>query len=193
MVLESQGVKLRQGVARLIDSYAEGLIEKQEFAPRLRRLRERITQIEAQCQQLAEEETLHHELQLIVGRLGEFAAQVTQNLEELEWSRQRDIIRALVRRVEIALDRVQVVFRVDAFSGETDPEKKSLQLCKGSNQPTVGEYRPRWTGQTGGDRGPGRPVGRGHRREGEKPPRQCAGVPRGDSLSRRTGSGAPAG
>jgi site-specific DNA recombinase len=128
MVLESQGVKLHQGVARLIDSYAEGLIEKQEFEPRLRRLRERIAQIEAQCQRLAEEETLHHELQLIVGRLGEFAAQVTQNLEELEWSRQRDIIRALVRRVEIALDRVQVVFRVDAFSGETDREKKSLQL-----------------------------------------------------------------
>jgi site-specific DNA recombinase len=40
MVLESQGVKLHQGVARLIDSYAEALIEKQEFEPRLRRLRE---------------------------------------------------------------------------------------------------------------------------------------------------------
>jgi hypothetical protein len=90
-----------------------------------------MAQIEAQCQQLAEEETLHHELQLIVGRLAEFAAQVTQNLEELEWSRQRDIIRALVRRVEIALDRVQVVFRVDAFAGETDPEKKACNFVRG--------------------------------------------------------------
>ena len=124
MVLESQGVTLHQGVARLIDSYAEGLIEKPEFEPRLRRLRERMAQSEAQCQQLAEEETLHDALQLIVGRVGAFAAQVTQNLEALEWSRQRDMIRALVRRVEIALDRVPVVFRVDAFSGEADPEKK---------------------------------------------------------------------
>jgi site-specific DNA recombinase len=138
MVLEHQGVKLHQGVARLIDSYAEGLSEKQEFEPRLRRLRQRIAQIDAQCQQLAEEETLHHELQLLVGRLGELAAQVTHNLEELEWSRQREIIRALVRRVEIALDRVQVVFRVDAFAGEADPEKKSLQLCKGSTCCTYG-------------------------------------------------------
>jgi len=140
-VLESQGGKLQQGVARLIDSYAEGLIEKEEFEPRMKRLRQRIAQIAVQCQQLAEEEMLHHELQLIIGRLDEFAAQVTQNLEELEWSRKRDIIRALVRRVEIALDQVQVVFRVDAFAGEAEPEKKSLQLCKRSNDSALRRSR----------------------------------------------------
>jgi site-specific DNA recombinase len=59
--LESQGGKLRQGSARLIDSYAESLIEKQEFEPRVTRLRQRITQIEAQCQQLVEEETLRQD------------------------------------------------------------------------------------------------------------------------------------
>jgi site-specific DNA recombinase len=135
--LESQVGKLQQGLARLIDSYAEGLIDKQEFEPRVKRLRLRMAQIDAQCQHLAQEETLHRELQLIIGRLDEFAAQVTQNLEELEWSRKRDLIRALVRRVEIALDQVQVVFRVDAFAGEADPEKKSLQLCKRSTHPTL--------------------------------------------------------
>src|SRR5262249_780341 len=58
-------------------------------------------------------------------------------LETLEWHRKREILRALVRRVEIGLDQVQVVFRVDAFAGEADPEKKSLQLCKGSTDPTL--------------------------------------------------------
>ena len=130
--LEHQVGKLRQGLARLIDSYAEGLIEKQEFEPRVLRLRQRITHVEAQCQQLTEAETLQHELQLIIGRVEEFAAQVHQNLDGLEWPRKREILRALVRRVEIGLDQVQVVFRVDALSGEVDPEKKSLQLCKRS-------------------------------------------------------------
>jgi site-specific DNA recombinase len=132
--LERQVAKLRQGLARLIESYAEGLIEKQEFEPRVTRLRQRITHIEAQCHQLAEAETLQRELQLIIGRVEEFAAQVHQNLEALDWHRQRAILRALVRRVEIGLDQVQVVFRVDAFTGEADPEKKSLQLCKRSTQ-----------------------------------------------------------
>ena len=137
-VLERQAGKLRQGLARLIDSYAEGLIEKQEFEPRVTRLRQRITHVEAQCHQLAEAETLQRELQLIVGRVEEFAAQVQQNLETLAWQRKREILRALVRRVEIGLDQVQVVFRVDAFAGEADPEKKSLQLCKGSTAAALG-------------------------------------------------------
>jgi site-specific DNA recombinase len=139
--LETQVGKLRQGLARLIDSYAEGLIEQQEFEPRVTRLRQRIAQVEAQCQQLAEEETLQQELRLIVGRFDTFAAQVHQNLDELTWHRQREMIRALVRRVEIGLDQVQVVFRVDAFAGEEDPEKKSLQLCNRSSFPVAGEHR----------------------------------------------------
>src|SRR5262245_36263924 len=47
-VLERQVGKLRQGLARLIDSYAEGLIDKQEFEPRVTRLRQRIAHVEAQ-------------------------------------------------------------------------------------------------------------------------------------------------
>jgi site-specific DNA recombinase len=38
--------KLRQGLARLIDSYADGLIDKQECEPRILRLRRRIAQAE---------------------------------------------------------------------------------------------------------------------------------------------------
>jgi site-specific DNA recombinase len=137
IAVEYQVGKLRQGLARLIDSSAEGLIEKQEFEPRVTRLRQRMAQSEAQCQQRAEAETLQQELQLIVGRLDAFAAQVHQNLNELEWHRQREILRALVRRVEIGLEQIQVGFRVDAFAGEADSEKKSLQLCKRSEHPAL--------------------------------------------------------
>src|SRR6266700_1779977 len=49
--------KLRQGLARLIDSYADGLIDKQEFEPRILRLRRRIAQAEEQRQQLVDAET----------------------------------------------------------------------------------------------------------------------------------------
>jgi site-specific DNA recombinase len=135
--LEAQVGKLRQGLSRLIDSYTEGLIEKEEFEPRVKRLRERIGHIETQCQELAEEETLHSELRLIVGRLGDFAAQVGRDLDELEWDKKREIIRALIRRVEIGLEQVQVVFRVDSFPAESDPEKKSLQLCRRSSDTLV--------------------------------------------------------
>src|SRR5215831_6731879 len=44
--IEDQISKVRQGVARLIDSYAESLIDKSEFEPRITRLRQRLAQRE---------------------------------------------------------------------------------------------------------------------------------------------------
>ena len=129
--LEAQVGKLRQGVARLSDSYTEGLIDKDEFAPRVTRLRERIAHIEEQCEALADEELLQRAMHLIVSRLDDFAAQVGDHLEELEWAQKREIIRALVRRVEVGLEHVEVVFRVDSFPGESDPEKKACNFVGG--------------------------------------------------------------
>ena len=107
--------KLRQGLARLIDSYADGLIDKQEFEPRILRLRRRIAQAEEQRQQLVEDATLQTELQLIIGRLEDFATKVHHGLAEADWGRKRDLIRALVKRVEVARDDVNIVFRIDPY------------------------------------------------------------------------------
>ena len=131
-------------------------MDKQAFEPRVTQLRQRMAKVEAHWQPLAEAETRQRALQLIISRVEEFAAQVQHNLEALEGHRPREILRVLVRRVEMGLEQIPVVFRVDGFAGEADPEKKSLQLCKRSTQPPVGKYRPRWTGHTLGERVPGR-------------------------------------
>jgi len=135
--LEGQISKLRQGVARLIDSYAEGLIDKGEFEPRVTRLRQRLARLEEQHQALADEAALQGELQLIIGRLEDFAAKLHDGLEAADWASQRDLIRALVKRVEVARDDVNIVFRVDPYPGDTALEKKSLQLCRESDYPTL--------------------------------------------------------
>src|SRR5437870_3966852 len=130
--VEEQISKLRQGVARLIDSYADGLIDKSEFEPRIIRLRQRLARLAEQRQALADEAALHGELQLIIGRLEDFAAKLHDGLEAADWASKRDLIRALVKRVEVARDDVNIVFRIDPYPGDADPEKKSLQLCRGS-------------------------------------------------------------
>src|SRR5712691_883597 len=131
--VEAQIGKLRQGVARLIDSYAEGLIDKDEFEPRITRLRQRIARLEEQRQAGADEAALQTELQLIIGRLEDFATKVHSGLEAADWASQRDLIRTLVKRVEVARDQVNIVFRVDPYPDDADPEKKSWQLCRGSD------------------------------------------------------------
>jgi site-specific DNA recombinase len=140
--IETQLGKVRQGLARLIDSYAEGLLEKHEFEPRITRLRQRIAALEDQRQQLLDEAAFQTELHLIIGRLEDFATKLHAGLDEADWLRKREMIRALVKRVEVTQDQVNVVFRVDSYPGEVNPEKKSLQLCRGSVLPHTGKHLP---------------------------------------------------
>jgi site-specific DNA recombinase len=115
----------------LIDSYSEGLINKAEFEPRITRMRERIKQLEEQQQQLRDEAGLEQELRLILGRLEDFTSRVKEGLHAADWSTRREIIRALVKRVEIDQEQVHVVFRVGPTtpSSPSDKNTQSLQHC----------------------------------------------------------------
>jgi site-specific DNA recombinase len=110
--LESQMGKLRRGIARLIDSYADGLIDKQEFEPRVTQIRARLQHLEAQVQHLKAEGEMEDELRLIVGRLETFAATVHNGLQQADFHTRREIIRSLVKRVEVDQQHLRVVFRV---------------------------------------------------------------------------------
>jgi site-specific DNA recombinase len=114
--LDAQLSKLRRGIARLIDSYADGLIDKQEFEPRVMRMRERMQHLEAQVQRLKEESEVQEELRLILGRLETFAAKVHDGLHQADFQTRREIIRALVKRVEVDTQQIRVVFRVSPTS-----------------------------------------------------------------------------
>lgn len=114
--LEAQVGKLRRGMTRLIDSYADGLITKQEFEPRVTRMRERLHHLEEQLQRLKEEAEVEEEVRVILGRLETFAAKVKGGLQDADFQTRRDIIRALVKRVEIDEQQIRVVFRVSPMS-----------------------------------------------------------------------------
>jgi site-specific DNA recombinase len=114
--LEAQIGKLRRGMTRLIDSYADELITKQEFEPRVTRMRERLHHLEEQLQRLKEEAEVEEEVRVILGRLETFAAKVKDGLQDADFQTRRDIIRALVKRVEIDEQQIRVVFRVSPMS-----------------------------------------------------------------------------
>jgi site-specific DNA recombinase len=58
--------KLRQGLARLIDSHTEGFITKDEFEPRISRLRQRIAQVEDDLRRERDEASALHEMRLLM-------------------------------------------------------------------------------------------------------------------------------
>jgi site-specific DNA recombinase len=64
---------------------------------------------------VAEEESHHGELRLVVGRLERFAEWMDQGLEDADWSTRREIIRALVTEVKLSDEQSRIVYRVNAI------------------------------------------------------------------------------
>jgi site-specific DNA recombinase len=126
---QAQLNKIRQGLARLIDSYTEGFIEKHEFEPRIKRLRERLARLEDQDRQLRTELARQAELRLVITQLEDFAAKLKDGLAEADWLTKRDLIRTLVKRVEIGKEEVNIVFRVMPDPFGSGPDRASLQHC----------------------------------------------------------------
>ena len=129
VAVQTQVVKVRKGITRLIDSYTEGFIEKQEFGPRIRRLRQRLHDLETQEQEIAGEQARQTELRLVIAGLENFAATVKDHLDEVDWLTKRELIRTLVKCVEIGKDDVQIVFRVAPIPFDSGPDGASLQHC----------------------------------------------------------------
>ena len=75
-------------------------------------LRQRIKGWEERAASLRDEVAQRTALSLIVGRLQDFARQVRDRMSAVDWSLQRDLIRLLVKRVEIDRGDINVVFRV---------------------------------------------------------------------------------
>jgi site-specific DNA recombinase len=110
--LDRQITRVRRGLDRLIDGYAEGLIDRGELEPRLSGLKQRLGRLQGERKALSETLDRKRDLVLVIGHLDEFAARVRAGLGELDWSGRRDVIRALVRRIEVDQSTLEIVFRV---------------------------------------------------------------------------------
>jgi site-specific DNA recombinase len=127
--LPSRIQKIKRGIARLVDAYEEGLLEKSEFEPRLRRSRERLNSLEAEAEKQAQTEAQRTELRLVINHLQEFADRIKSGLRDADWTTRREIIRALVKRVVVDEARVRVVYRVDPLPFDQGPLGGRLQDC----------------------------------------------------------------
>jgi site-specific DNA recombinase len=153
-VLQTQISRRRKSIARLIDSYTEGYIEKREFEPRIQRLRQHLTDLEDQVNQKVREQTQQAELRQVITHLEEFSAKVKDGLDEADWLTKRELIRTLVKQVNVGKEDVTIVFRVTPDPFVADPDRSfsssnqgSLQHCWGRNLTDPSEYDLGWPGR----------------------------------------------
>jgi site-specific DNA recombinase len=97
-------------------------MEKAEFEARVVRARERMSQVQAESQVGEERQTAEQELRPVIGQLDGYAHWVSEGLREADWLTRREVIPALVKRVEIDQTEVRLVFNVHPYPFDEGPE-----------------------------------------------------------------------
>jgi site-specific DNA recombinase len=150
--------RVQRAIARLIDAYEDGLLEQSEFRPRIQSAKQRLAKLQAEARLEADRDAQIRELQLVIGRFQEFAERVRDGLEHADWAARRDILRAVVKRVEVGKEGVRVVYRVASSPFDDGPDRGIMQHCGGRHLAAAGQRLPA--------RGAGRVV----RADGQSPP-----------------------
>jgi len=121
---------LSRALQRIIDGYAEGFLAKQEVEPRIRDIKERRAQVEREMRQVQDREAQVRELRLVTGRLADFANRVQGGLDTCGAETRKELVRTLVKRVEIDENEVKVIFRVGTVPFDRAPRNPGgVQHC----------------------------------------------------------------
>src|SRR5271165_2353001 len=119
--LKVRRLKQQHALERLIDSFTEGLIEKDQFTSRMARTKGRIAELDTQIQAYSGDISQQEQARLAAERIRQLAATIGPDLAGADWHRRRDVIRTLVQKVEIGRENVKIVFRLDAARSGLEP------------------------------------------------------------------------
>ena len=76
-------------------------------------MRQNLKTIQEQQKKLLEQKNLTKEMELIVNNLENFVCGINSKLDSLDWQGRRDIIRLVVKRIEIGEEKINIVYKVN--------------------------------------------------------------------------------
>ena len=129
--------KLQQGLERLIDSLAEGVIDKDQFTARVNRTKARIAELETRIGSYAADEERLAQILAMRNRLVELSTHLGSPLKDADWCAKREIIRASVQRIEITPTEVAVVLRPPVETRSSTSEPIVLKLPRPCRRPSA--------------------------------------------------------
>ena len=122
--------QLKRRMARLIDAYENGWLDKADFEPRMRRVTERLRHEEESLAHRDQETASEEELRLLMGNFEAFADHIRDGLEEADTETRRKILRLLIQQIEVDRDEVRIVYKVQPHPFVLSPAKRGfLQDC----------------------------------------------------------------
>jgi site-specific DNA recombinase len=131
--IKKQLATSKRSVERLIDAYSDGVLDRAEFDPRLKRARERLSKHEQQLHELESESREQSTLREALSCLDSFCESIEANLEGADWRLRREILRTLIDKIVIEADQVRIVYRINfplfAKNASKCGKEKVLHFC----------------------------------------------------------------
>ena len=138
--------RVRGRLARLVEMYAEGYLEKEDFQRNMAGAEKRLSDLEASHQMLMNNSRRRDELRLVIGQLEEFGQRVREGLEASDLGTRRQIITALVKQIEIDSEQVSIVYKIGPSPFDSSPTVGNGPHCWGRSKAAPGNARdPRTT------------------------------------------------
>jgi len=128
--LKGQRQKLQHGIERLIDTLAEGVIDKDQFTVRMNRAKARLADLDVKMALHAADEDRRAHVRSAMSRLAELSNHLPPNLKKADWATKREIIRAIVQRIEIGPTNIGIVLRLPAGTSARSVEPLLVTLSR---------------------------------------------------------------
>lgn len=123
-------VQLKRRLARLIDAYENGWLEKSDCQPRIERTKQRLQQEQDALAEHQRTVSNVDELRLLVGEFATFTEKITAGLETADFDTRRKLLRLLVNRIEVDEAELRIVYKVQPRPFAQSPANRGvLQDC----------------------------------------------------------------
>jgi site-specific DNA recombinase len=121
--------KVRSGMARLIDAYQEGHLDKTDFESLIMGLKDRLQKLDREEEAAGKAEWERENLQVMIEHVEMFAERVKAGLKDTDWQTRREIMRALIKQVEVGEDSIRIVYKVQPRPFDQSHERGRSQHC----------------------------------------------------------------
>jgi site-specific DNA recombinase len=128
---EQSIARLKQRLARLVDAYENGWLDKPEFESRISRAKERLEREQREYMELQRDAAGREDLRVVIGQFQMFADQVASGLDGADAAMRRRILKLLIKRIEVDVDEVRIVYKVEPRPFAISPARGNLQHCVG--------------------------------------------------------------
>lgn len=118
---------LKRQLARLMNMYEAGFLDKNEFTARAQRVKDRLTREQRADAEQRQADAQSHENQSLLSDFEQIASQLKTRIDNADFTTKRTILTLLIKRIEIGAEQIHIVYKVQPRPFAPSPNRGCLQ------------------------------------------------------------------